>query len=296
MAAQLEIVPEGPFSLRLAAGFGFGPYGARAAEGADVLRLAFLVDGEADHAGVALTQPETDGSVVAAIQSDADPQAVRAQVARVLSLDHDGTPFVAAGERDPVLGALQQRHHGLRPVLFHSPYEAAAWAIISHRRPGAQAARTRDAVAERLGASFDVGGERLHAFPTPRRLLELEPGAGLPSVKVERLHALAHATLDGRLRPDRLQALEAERALAHLQELPGIGPFSAALILLRGTGVADVVTAAEPRLLRAAAHFYDLDAPPDLDGLTRLAEPWRPRRTWACVLLRYAAEREGALG
>lgn len=42
-----------------------------------------------------------------------------------------------------MLGGLQRAHEWLRPVLFHSPYEAAAWAIISARRYRAQAAAVR---------------------------------------------------------------------------------------------------------------------------------------------------------
>ncbi|HEY6397849.1 MAG TPA: hypothetical protein VIX82_10390, partial [Solirubrobacteraceae bacterium] len=61
----------------------------------------------------------------------ADEDRALRQIARVVSLDHDGEEFMRVGERDPVIGWLQRAHPGQRPVLFHSPYEAAAWAIIS---------------------------------------------------------------------------------------------------------------------------------------------------------------------
>jgi DNA-3-methyladenine glycosylase II len=51
---------------------------------------------------------------------------IRSQVERVLSLDVDGTDFPAVAQRDPVVRNLQARYPGLRPVQFHSPYEAAA--------------------------------------------------------------------------------------------------------------------------------------------------------------------------
>jgi DNA-3-methyladenine glycosylase II len=44
------------------------------------------------------------------------------------------------GERDPVVGEVQHRYPGLRPVGFWSPYEAAAWTIIGHRIRITQAA------------------------------------------------------------------------------------------------------------------------------------------------------------
>jgi DNA-3-methyladenine glycosylase II len=59
--------------------------------------------------------------------------AIRDQVARILSLDLDGSGFAAVGRADPVVAGLQRRYPGLRPVSFWSPYEAAAWAIIGQR-------------------------------------------------------------------------------------------------------------------------------------------------------------------
>jgi DNA-3-methyladenine glycosylase II len=289
--ASFVIEPQGPFDLRLAAGFGFGPDEGRRDADEAVMRLAFVTDDLDHHAGVVLTQ-DAEGRVHGTAETDGDLDAVRAQVARVLSLDHDGRPFLEAGERDPVLGAIQQRYPGLRPVLFHSPYEAAAWALISHRRPAAQAAATRAGLAQRLGATFDLAGQTLHAFPRPERLLEITAGPGLPDVKVERLHALARAALDGRLDVARLQAMDPDDAMTDLQQLAGIGPFWSALLVVRATGLADVLPTSEPRLLHAVQNAYNLPDAPDAPALTTLAEPWRPRRTWACVLLRYAAGRD----
>ena len=45
----------------------------------------------------------------------------RTKKTRILSLDHSGSEFEQVGERDPVIGRLQARFPGLRPVLFNSP-------------------------------------------------------------------------------------------------------------------------------------------------------------------------------
>lgn len=282
----MQIVPRGPFSLEAAAGFGFGgTIGAPAWDG--TMRLAFAVDGFAEHAGVLLRE-RADGTIEGEVQGARDVDAVRDQVARVLSLDHDGVAWLAVGERDPVIGRLQREHPGLRPVLFHSPYEAAAWAIVSARRPSGQAAVVRRRISEELGTTFDVGGVAMAAFPLPERLLEVRPGPGLPEEKVVRLRGVAEAALAGRLDPVRLRALEPQAATAELLTLRGIGPFYATLILVRASGVADV-TAPERRMLASAARQYGLDAPPDADAFEALSQAWRPFRTWAQVLLRVAA-------
>lgn len=284
--SRFEIVPRGPFSLERAAGFGFGgSLGAPAWDGA--MRLAFAVDGFAGHAGVLLRE-RADGTIEGEVQGGCDVATVREQVARILSLDHDGVAWLAVGERDPVIGRLQREHPGVRPVLFHSPYEAAAWSIVSARRPASQAAQVRRRLSEQLGATFDVGGATMSAFPLPERLLDVQPGPGLPDEKVARLRGVAEAALAGRLDPERLRTLDSDAATAELLELRGIGPFYAALILVRASGVADIATA-EPRVLASAATAYGLDGPPDGDAFLDLSERWRPFRTWAIVLLRVAA-------
>jgi len=293
MSERFTIVPRGPFSLEAAAEFGFGPSTGRPKPEGGLMRLAFPVDGFREHAGVVLRQ-DAEGMVHAEVQDGRDLEAVERQVARVLSLDHDGEAWAAVGGRDPVIGRLQAAHPGLRPVLFHSPYEGAAWSIISARRPARQAAEVRRELSEALGATFALAGERVAALPLPERLLEVEPMRGLPEEKCGRLRGVARAALEGRLDPERLRAMEPEEAMADVRSLKGIGPFYAGLVVIRATGLSDVLPVEEPRSLHAAARFYGLDAPPDPEAFTALAEAWRPFRTWAVVLLRVAGDRADA--
>jgi DNA-3-methyladenine glycosylase II len=288
---SFELVPRGPFSLAAARAFleGFAPAAHRAA-GDGHLHLAFVPDGEEDAAGVCLRQP--DGVVVGEVFGDADHEAVPGQVARILSLDVDGTGFPEVGRRDPVVGGLQARWPGLRPVGFCSPYEAAAWALIAHRIRIVQAARIKARMAAELGQVVDVHGDRRPAFPGPARLAALEGFAGLYGRKVENLRELGQAAVDGHLDGVRLRALPRDRALAELKQLPGIGDFSAELVLLRGAGDPDHLPEHEPRLCRGAALAYDLDEPPDRPWLERRSEAWRPYRTWVVLLLRVLLEAE----
>jgi DNA-3-methyladenine glycosylase II len=193
-----------------------------------------------------------------------------------------------------VLGALQREHDWLRPVLFHSPYEAAAWSIISARRYRAQASAVRTRICAELGAMPTVAGEEVPAFPLPERLLTAEALPGMAANRVAWLREVARAALDGRLDAPRLAAMEHGDALTELRKLPGIGPMYATLILLRATGVADMLTSTEPRLPGYVAHFYGTGPEPaSREEVERIAEGWRPYRTWAAVLLRAAGDRLG---
>jgi len=290
--STFTIEPRGPFSLEEAARFGFGQRDAAGFDG--VMRLAFCVDGYHRQASAAVRQDRFGVQVELHGAGDIDGDIARAQVARVLSLDHDGEEFTAVGRRDPVIGRLQAVAPGLRPPLFYSPYEAAAWCVLSARRRAVQAAAVRDHLNEAHGATFDVAGQTLAAFPTPERLLAVTAFRGIDEVRLRRLHGVAVAALEGRLDASTIGDMGAEQAIAEMRRLDGIGPFYGSLIVVRASGLADELPTDEPRLQSLVASLYGLPGPPAPAELAAIAESWRPLRTWAAVLIRAAGHRLAA--
>jgi DNA-3-methyladenine glycosylase II len=289
------IRPDGPFDLRESVEFGFGQRHHEAYAG--LMRLAFVLDETAGRpyggsVGVVVRQ---DGAVVhaevAGDLADGDLDRVRAQVARILSLDVDARPFADGGSRDPVIGRLQQQAPGLRPPLFHSPYEAAAWSVLSARRPAQQMAQVRARLSADHGRTFALAGVDLAAFPTPDQLLAVQQVDGLTDQKVARLHGVARAAQEGLLDAARLRSLDPAQARQQVQALDGIGPFYADLIVVRALGRTDELPGNEPRLMALVGELYGYGRPVDAAELELVARAWRPFRTWAAVLVRAVAGR-----
>ena len=184
-----------------------------------------------------------------------------------------------------MVARLQERFPGLRPVLFFTPWEAAAWSAMSHRIRIRQAAAIKVRLTREVGSEIVVHGESRWAFPSPAQVLAAAVLPGLPERKAANLRAIAEAALEGALDAARLRELPPEEALAELKTLPGIGDFYAQLILVRAVGTTDFLPSGEPRLVRAAALAYGID-PPTTEELVTLAEAWRPFRTWVSFLLR----------
>lgn len=281
-----EFEVRGPWSLDTSRRFweGFAPQRlAPQRDGADAgpLTTVFVADRtwEAlraqvvqDGATAQVTVVRTDGD------APQDPPAAIAQVARFLSLDVDATAWPEIGERDAVIGALQRELPGLRPCGFHSPYEAAAWAVLSQRLRITQAAALR----ERLTAELGEDG----AFPAPHALIDADPELlDLPGRKAEYLRAVARAALDGILDGAHLRGLEPVDALEEVRGILGLGPFAAELVVIRGANAPDALPSHERRLVDEIAERYGPSA-----ELAAVSEAWRPLRTWAAVLLRIGRE------
>ena len=164
--------------------------------------------------------------------------------------------------------------------------------MIGQRISMRQARIIKDRLAESYGDSVEIGGQTVRPFPRPQRLLEVPSVTGLAQVKVDRMRDLARAAIDGVLDTERLRMLPETEALAQLQALPGVGPWTASAILLRGCGVADAVPTVDDVSRNAVAAIYGLPEPPDDATWTTISDVWRPYRMWATVLLHMAWRRQ----
>ena len=276
----------------LAAASYFGGWDSLPGEPATTIAMGFPVEGWKTSAAVVLRQSKR-GAVTGEVYG-AGREAERAwrQALAVVSLDADGTGFAAVGKRDPVIGELQSRYPGVRPVLFHSPYEAACGFLIGHRISIAQGRAIRRRMAAELGAQVATPHGVVSAFPTPQRLLEVDAVAGVPEAKIPRLHAAAQAALDGVLDRESLRALPLEDALARVKSIPGIGPFFALGIVIRGAGTVDELSG-DDVTLQAVKAAYKMCSLPSPGGMRELSDAWRPYRTWVNVLLHVWFRRDG---
>ncbi len=278
----------GTYDLREVALMGFGHRDESSWD--DIMRLAFCTDDLEHQVGVAVRQRGQQLDLE--VHGEGDLGAIAKQVARVVSADHDGEAWEVVLARDPVLFEAQQKGPGFRPANFYSPYEAAVWAVLSARRARAQGITLRRRLCEAHGAVFELAGRTEAALPLPEQLLEIDSFPGLPADRIPRLHAIAHAAADGLLAVDRLTAMTPEEAMVQLQKLPGIGPFYSALIVIRSLGLTDVLSTQEDHTRESVRDLYGLDHMPDDAELERIAERWRPFRTWAAVTLRALGSRK----
>jgi DNA-3-methyladenine glycosylase II len=265
----------GPWSLATSKRFweGFAPAALPTQEDAREMWTVFCVEGDWSRAEVLVTQQGDAARIV--VTGDGDLDRAAAQAGRFLSLDVDARGWPEVARRDEVIADAQHRLPGLRPCGFHSPYEAAAWAVLSQRSRIVHAARLRADLIQRHGSDG--------AFPAPAVLRTLD--LDLPGRKTEYLHAVADAALDGHLDGVTLRAMAAEDAVRAVREVKGLGPFAAEHVVIRGANAPDVVPCHERRLDDEIAVRYGRGR-----TLAEVSAAWRPFRSWAAVCLRTLRE------
>lgn len=269
----IEVV--GPWSLRASRRFWeeFRPTAISPGGDPDVLNARFVSEHDWTPATARVTQHGSAARIE--VSGGGDLNAAAEQTARFLSLDVDATAWAGVGDRDPIIAAVQRALPGFRPCGFHSPYEAATWAVLSGRTRVPEAARLR----RELIATHGADG----AFPAPADLIRAAETGGLvlPGRKTEYLIAVARAALNGVLHGPYLRALPEDDARDQLLSITGIGPFAADLTLIRGANTVDVLPRAERRLDAEISHLYGPEA-----KLADVSGSWRPFRSWAAVYLR----------
>jgi len=203
--------------------------------------------------GLALVEVENRGTIDApdvrfSIRSGdllaAERSELEQTLRKVLGLDMDPRPLQRLAEAERALHPTALALRGMRPPRFAGWFETFA-NVVPFQQLSLDAGLTIvGRLVERFGRHLEHGGRRFHAFPTAlaiaRARLEALRQCGLSARKAESLRHLARAIESGELTEEKVSGMSTDDALRTLTELPGIGPWSAGLVLLRGLGRLDV--------------------------------------------------------
>ena len=122
----------------------------------------------------------------------------------------------------------------------------------------------------------------MRVFPKPERLAGARiNGLGITGARVRTIRALAQAVVSGDLNITTGPALE--ETVERLQEMPGIGPWTAHYIAMRALSEPDAFPAGDLGLIRAWERLGEKKN--DTKKLEAKAESWRPWRAYAAMHL-----------
>ena len=253
-----------------------------------------VVDGESYRRTVALpgargtveVRAEPDSNrLVARVRLDAPGSliGVSERLRRIFDLGADPVEITAHLRRDRRLARRLERQPGVRVPGAWDGFELAVRAILGQQVsvPGATrlAGRLVETYGERVTDTDDPALGWL--FPGAEALTEADPARlGLPRARAGAIAALARAVAQGELSLDGSGDLE--ESLARLQELPGIGPWTAQLIAMRALGEPDALPAGDLGLRKNLGRSGQLASAAQVEAR---AESWRPWRAYGAMLL-----------
>jgi AraC family transcriptional regulator, regulatory protein of adaptative response / DNA-3-methyladenine glycosylase II len=201
-----------------------------------------------------------------------------ARCRRLLDLDADPEAVLDALGGDPVLGPVVKKAPGQRIPRTVDEAELAVRAVLG-QQVSTKAASTH---AGRLVAAYgrpvdDPGGGLTHTFPSVEQLAEIDPiHLAVPKARQRTLGALVAGLADGSVALD--AGCDWASARSQLLALPGVGPWTAEVIAMRGLGDPDAFPASDLGLRLAAER---LGLPMHEPTLVEHSARWRPWRSYA---------------
>ena len=194
---------------------------------------------------------------------------------RLLGIDADLRAFQRGAKTVPWLHALARGARGVKPPRYPSLWETACNAIIYQQISIHAAGAILRRVIERYARPVERDGVRLYPFPSVATLLNALPtdlrALGLSVNKINALTAVGQAIASNDLDEAALDQLPTPQLLDELVAHKGIGPWTAAVIALRGFGRLDVFPMKDSgatALLRKLSGDDAIEAEPILAALS----------------------------
>ncbi|ATE60115.1 DNA-3-methyladenine glycosylase 2 [Thauera sinica] len=193
---------------------------------------------------------------------------VLARMRRLFDLD------ASPGDIAAVLGDLAAPRTGLRLPGAVSGFEGAARAVLEQQVSTSAAACLLKRLAERFGEPVPTPWPSVdRLFPAAAALAcacdEDIAAIGIPRQRARALRLLAIEAAEGRLDLD--DVIDVERGLARLQEIPGIGPWTAGYIAMRAWSWPDVFLCTDYVVRKRLPGM----SPGAIDEHARRWSPWR---------------------
>jgi DNA-3-methyladenine glycosylase II len=200
-----------------------------------------------------------------------------AVLGRMLGTQIDLAAFYRTISRDPDVAPLARRFLGVKPPRFPSVFEALLNGISCQQISLTAGIAILSRLVSRFGARTS-GGRSL--FPRPQDLAGRAPSdlrrLGYSGSKASAILGIARDAADARVDLEAIAALGDAEATGVLRALPGIGPWTADYVLLRGLGRLGVFPSGDVGAARGLARLLGTKARPEGPRLGRLLARWAP--------------------
>lgn len=195
---------------------------------------------------------------------------------RLLDLDADPMAIDIALSADYVMATLVAAHPGRRVPGSVDPFETAVRAIVGQQVSVVGARTVAGRIVAAIGAPLAIDDDDLtHVFPSPDAMAAIDPALlPMPTRRRQTLIELGGRVALGKIPLD--VGADRDELRGALLDVPGIGPWTADYVLMRGFGDPDVFL---PTDLGVRQAIERLGIAANVAG--DVADAWRPWRSYA---------------
>jgi DNA-3-methyladenine glycosylase II len=175
-----------------------------------------------------------------------------------LSLNDELDLFYRQSKDDSSFYPIAKKLYGYHQVKFLTPFENACWAILSQRTPVQVARSMKFQLARAFGKSIRVNKMTYTAFPEPQHILNSSENEVQNLLKNTRKtkYILSAAKAFATISDEFLIHSDYEKVNQWLQQINGIGEWSASFIMLRGIGRMERLPTGEKMLKKEINSLY----------------------------------------
>ena len=194
-------------------------------------------------------------------------------------MDFDLNFFYNDVENEPVMHQMTQQLYGLKNPTTPTVFESLVDSIVEQQISIKVAITIEHRLAKKFGENIDIEGKTYFVFPTPQNIASASISevqqVGLSQRKAEYIHGAAELIAESKLNLEKMKTeKDPERIIAELDEIRGIGVWTAELTMLRGMQRLDALPADDFGIKRVISTYYCNGKPIKTAEARKIAEAW----------------------
>jgi DNA-3-methyladenine glycosylase II len=179
----------------------------------------------------------------------------------IFNLDFDLCSFYQDVKNNSIMQQIAQQLYGLKNSTTPTVFEALVDSIVEQQISIKVAHTIEERLVKKFGETLTLDGETYYAYPLPQNIAAVSisevQSCGLSQRKAQYIQGAAQLIVDSKLDLEHLKNQEdPEEIISELDEVRGIGIWTAELTMLRGMQKLDALPADDFGIRRVISRYY----------------------------------------
>lgn len=197
----------------------------------------------------------------------------------IFNLKFPLSTFYELSKADPIMVQITQKLYGLKNPTTPTVFEALVDSIVEQQISIKVALTVEHRLARKFGDQLEIDGDTYFVFPASQNIANASINeiqkVGLSRRKTEYIREAALLIVGGKLDLEHIKThVRSEQIIAELDEIRGIGVWTAELTMLRGMQKLDAFPADDFGIRRVISKYYCSGKAVDTSEAREIAKAW----------------------